>query len=251
MSKKQKSSIKLIASPANFCSLEGLDFSNLSLCKSGRSVKLVHNKQCIAINTGTLYMPFNINKFKKQWSNFEEYTIDCYVTPENKKDKECYSNKLSNLNNHIFEMIKNNKEIMNIPDHVIEDNITFTPFYKNNKTFPKLLKLHLPRDTNGNFTTQFFDENSNKIIVDETNIDTLLKKKSTFKTIMGCSKVYFYQDKAGCIWDILQIKFVTTKSNTTNTSNNLMIDDDLSESSFESSNQSNSNVYTQMSLIDD
>ena len=241
--------VKLVANPGSFVSLKDLNFDELSLCKSGRSIKLVHNKQCVSLSTSVLYSPFGVSKYKKQWSNFDDYSIDCYIdsnSPEfvESSDYTSYCSKLTDLNNHIFNMVKRNPVLMNIPDHVNDNDITLSPFFRDNKTFPKLLKLTLPRDTNGNFTTQFFDENSQKIIVDESNIETILSKKSTFKTIVGCSKVYFYQNKVGCIWEILQLKMVPYKK---------IIDDSsesLSDDSCSSNNSSKNNIYTQISLID-
>ena len=246
--------VKLVSTPGNFVSLSDLSFDQLTLCKSGRSVKLVYNKECASLSTSILYSPFGVNKYKKQWSNFEDYSIDCYIdgnSPDFALNNGTltfneYTKKLTEFNDHIFNMVKNERTLMNIPDHVNEVDITLSPFYRDNKTFPKLLKLNLPRDTNGNFTTQFFDENSNKIIVDEKNIETLLTKKSTFKTIIKCSKVYFYQNKVGCMWDISQLKIYpyTVKKEINDDS-----DDSIDESCSSTSSNKN-NIYTQMSLID-
>ena len=145
------------------------------------------------------------------------------------------------------------------------EDIIYSSFYRENKTYPKLFKLQLPRDTQGNFLTQFFDENSEKIFVDENNIEELLTKKAIFKTIIGCSKVYLYQGRAGCIWDILQLKF-EPKKNYNNLSDNdtcsLSSDEGCSSNNinYVTSNDTNTdknndknnekNIYNSMSLID-
>ena len=111
-------------------------------------------------------MPFNLNKYKKQWSNFEEYTVDCYI--DDSKSNNDYIVKLTQFNDSIFDLIKSNKNLFNVPDN---EDIIYSSFYRENKTYPKLFKLQLPRDTQGNFLTQFFDENSEKIFVDENTIN--------------------------------------------------------------------------------
>ena len=197
--------VKVMNNPTSFVSLNDVNFQNLNLGKSGRTVKLIYDKQSMNMSTNVLYMPFNVNTYKKQWSNYDDYIIDCYI--DNAHSDNEYIQKMSEFNDVIFNLVKTNLHLFNVPEN---EQICFTPFYRDNKTFPKLLKLHLPRDTNGNFMTQFFDENYNKIFVDENNIQTILSKKSTFKTIINCSKVYVYQNKAGCAWDIIQLKLVSS-----------------------------------------
>ena len=234
-----------VAATSVLMSLNDINFDNLNLGKSGRSVKLIYDKQSLQMSTNTLYMPFNLNKYKKQWSNHEDYTVDCYI--DNSQLNGDYIQRLTDLNESIFELIKSQRNLFNVPE---DEDITCAPFYRDNKTFPKLLKLQLPRDTNGNFTTQFFDENSEKIYVDENNIDEILTKKSTFKTIIECSKVYLYQGKAGCIWNILQLKLSPKQQE-------ILISDASDTSSDEGSYTSNGSnasngksVYTQMAMID-
>jgi hypothetical protein len=247
-----KAATKTVATTANvLLPLNDVNFQSINLAKSGRSVKLIYDKQTLNITTPTLYMPFNLNKYQKQWSNFEDYSVDCYVDTYGENETQDTIGKLNALNECIFETVKSNLNLFNVPNN---EEISFSPFYKDNKSFPKLLKLNFPRDTNGNFITQFFDENSNKIFVDETNIDTILTKKTSFKTIIGCSKVYVYQNKAGCSWDILQLKLNPVKK-ANNTNNYNINDTDSVEMSDDSDNSSNgggnNKIYTQMSMIDD
>jgi len=232
--------VKIINNPSSFVSLNDVNFQNLNLGKSGRSVKLIYDKQSMNMSTNVLYMPFNLNTYKKQWSTYDDYIIDCYIDSGHSDNE--YIQKMSQFNDVIFDLVKTNLHLFNVPEN---EQICFTPFYKDNKTFPKLLKLHLPRDTNGNFMTQFFDENSNKIFVDENNIQTILSKKSTFKTIINCSKVYMYQNRAGCAWDIMQLKLV-------NATKEIAISDssDNGSASEEDNTNDNNHIYTQIALID-
>jgi hypothetical protein len=219
--------------------IENLNFNSLKLAKVGRVIKLISDKQQFNLKTGSLYMPFNVSKFKKQWSNFEEYSVDCYVDSSLNEPV-----KFTELNDKIFSLVKENTQLFNNIDIEI---LTNSPFYRDNKTFPKLLKLQLPRDNNGNFTTQFFDENGEIIIIDENNIETILNKKTTFKAILTCSKVWVYGNKVGSIWNVLQIKL--TKNNQ---EKNEELSDELSDESVKSDNEKSkyNNIYTQHSLID-
>lgn len=229
--------------------LNDIKFENLNIGKSGRTFKLIYDKQSLQITTNTLYMPFNLNKYKKQWSNFEEYTVDCYI--DDSKLNGDYIDKLTQFNDCVFELLKSQRNLFNVPD---DAEITYSSFYRENKTYPKLLKLQLPRDAQGNFTTQFFDENSEKIYVDEDNIEEILQKKSIFKTIIGCSKVYLYQGKAGCLWDILQLKLEPKKTyndvSESDSCSSLLSDDDSQTNKRNKDTSVSSNVYTSMSLID-
>jgi len=222
-------------------SIENLVLSELKLAKAGRTVKLICDKQPFNLKTSTLYLPFGVSKYKKQWSNFDEYTIDCYVDSNTNENVH-----FTELNNRIFDLVKENTQLFNVND---VSELINTPFYRENKTFPKLLKLQLPRDSNGNFTTQFFDETGKIIIVDESNIDEILCKKTCIKSLISCSKVWVYQNKVGSIWNALQIKLSPKQ-----TQDDSEHSEDLSESSSHSNKSNKSNagsLYTKNLLIDD
>ena len=212
-----------------------LNFDNLMLAKSGRVIKLIKDKQPLSLSTITLYLPFGVSKFKKQWSAFEEYSVDCYINDSNNNTE--YVSKLTEFNDHIFNLSKSNLQLFGLHSSA---EVTNSPFYRDNKNYPKLLKLQLPRDQNGNFTTQFFDENSERIVINEQNIETILHKKTLFKSIITCSKVWAYQNKIGSVWNIVQLKLVSLPKNNENNSD--------SEGGSES-NLPNNSIYTQ-SLID-
>lgn len=212
--------------------LQELNMNNLRLAKVGRNIKMLYDKQNLNINTHVLYMPFNLNKYKKQWTNMDEYSVDCYV-----QDNSCV-NKLSELDTCIFDLAKNNSNLFNTQN--LNDAI-YSPVYRENKTYPKLIKLYLPRDTNGNFTTHFFDNDSNKIMIDENNIETILTKKTMFKCIITCSKVWYYQNKIGSVWNIVQLKIMNKENIKDNSDNS-----DYSEYSENSDHSEKDNsIYTQ------
>ena len=222
---------------SNLMTVDILKFEGLNLAKVGRAIKLIYDKQPVQLKTGILYLPFGISKYKKQWSQYEEYSIDCYIQDDNKN----IDVKFTELNNKIFELVKENAQLFSNTD---VSTLSNSPFYRDNKSYPKLLKLQLPRDSNGNFTTQFFDENGTIIHVDENNIDEILAKKTTFKTLITCSKVWVYQNKVGSIWNIVQIKLNPKQTNDSESETSI-------DGSDDSKNDKNSKLYTQNMLIDD
>ena len=61
-----KAATKTVATTANvLLPLNDVNFQSINLAKSGRSVKLIYDKQTLNITTPTLYMPFNLNKYQK------------------------------------------------------------------------------------------------------------------------------------------------------------------------------------------
>jgi len=184
-----------------------LDIQNitkLSLTKSGKNIKLVNNKLDISLKTSELFLPFNLNKNRRHWMNYDEYSMDCYINND-----PTFSENLIKLDETIFNLSKEN---INLLGGTTTDDLGYSKMYRENKEYPKLLKLYFPRDNNGNFITHFFDENSKPIIVNERNIETILSKKSIFKTLITCSKVWFYQNKIGTTWNIVQLKLLTKES---------------------------------------
>ena len=127
-------------------------------------------------------------------------------------------------------MVKQNSNIFNNVK-VTQDasSCEYSPILKENGDYPKLMKLQFVRDRNGNFVSFIFDENKEKIKIDETNIDTVLGKGKIFKCIIECSKVWCYNGKIGSVWNILQLRFAKNNEKTISQSNNystLMIQDD-------------------------
>ena len=225
-----------------------LNMNTLNIVKSGKIVKLMSDSQILNVKTCELYMPFNISKFKKQWSTFEDYTIDCYVNNQNNSNSMEYVNKLNMLDNHILELTKKNLHIFGVSDVNVQCN--YQPMYRDNKTFPKLIKLQLPRDTNGNFTTQFFDHNSKIVIVNEKNIDSILYKKVIFKALITCSKVWYYQNKIGTIWNVVQLKLSDTSSNEYNIIDKDDKDEILENDQANAEIDNEKTVYNKYSFLD-
>jgi hypothetical protein len=213
------------------------NLKDIKLGKSGRAVKLFCNKEPIQICTSTMYLPFGVKSVNKEWNNFSEYSIDCSLNQSSSETSVVFRDTINDLDSVINELVKANLSMFNNKNETATDSFVYSPMLRENKTYPKLMKLQLPRDKNGNFESFIFDENKHKVPVDENNITEILHKGRTFKAIIECVKVWYYNGKVGSIWKVVQLKFAEkTISDNTNTNTNttdnqetiyskLMIDD--------------------------
>jgi hypothetical protein len=210
--------------------LQSIDWSLFRLAKSGRTIKLLYDKEAVQFCTSTLYTPFGVKSINKDWANFTEYNIDCSLNQASSETACRFREFLEKLDEKLLELVKGNASLFNNLD---ADNVLYTNILKENGNYPKLVRLQLPRDKNGNFQSFLFDENKDKIKVEEKNIEALLTKGKTFRTIVECSKIWFYNGKVGSIWNIVQLRFnaveYAKESNEDNNSSNvyetLMIED--------------------------
>jgi hypothetical protein len=186
-----------------------IDWSLLSLGKSGRTVKLLYNKKPFQFCTSLLYTPFGVKSNSKDWSKFDEYYLDCSLNQSTSEVSINFRDFVSKLDEKIVDLIKNNAELMSIDKNT---EFTYNSILRENKNYPKLMKLQLPRDKNGNFDCFVFNHDKTKIKIDETNIEEVLVKGKIFKCIIECSKLWYFKEKVGSLWNIVQLKFADIKS---------------------------------------
>lgn len=162
-----------------------IDIQKTSTCKSGKSLKIVNDmKKPLELQTGVLYSPFGVSKFENKWSGLYDYSVSCYVDEK-------------------FE-----KFITELGEHVAKTgNLTVVPGMKVNGDYPKLFKLKLPRDSNGNFNFVVFDNDKQKIRVTEDNVEEIFCKKRTFKCIIQCEKVNEWKEEWYIHWIITQMRY--------------------------------------------
>lgn len=177
-----------------------ISWDSLKLAKAGRTIKLIYDKTPLEFCTSTLYTPFGVKSVIKTWSNFTEYTMDVSI---NEQSGEEFKEFLEKLDEKLKELIVDNNDLFKDPVDIANYNYIL----KENKTFPKLMRLQLPRDKNGNFESFIFDENKNKVKIDDDNIKVILCKGASFKCIVECAKLWVYDGKIGSIWNIKQLKF--------------------------------------------
>lgn len=191
--------------------LNEIDLNQLKIAKSGKMIKLVYNKEPLQLITSKIYSPFGVKVNTNTYSNFTTCHLDCSLNQSNSETSVKYSKALEALDNRIIELIQEYEQLFNTDN----DNINFNdiksiycPILKENKTYPKLMKISLPRDTKGNFDFVVFDETKNKITVDDSTIEQVLCKGKIYKGIIECSKIWYYKGKFGTTWNFKQLKFV-------------------------------------------
>lgn len=192
--------------------IKNINFEELKLAKAGRAVKLIYQKEPLQFCTSALYTPFGTKSVNKEWSNFTEYSIDCSLNQATSDSAIEFKTFMEKLDIAIFQLVKENKHLfVNARTPSIPDEVGYTKIMRENGSYPKLVKLQLPRDKHGNFETCMFDESKEKIKVSEQNVSELLCKGKSFKCIIECSKVWYYNEKFGSIWNINQLKFSENK----------------------------------------
>lgn len=187
--------------------LQNLELENFKLGKSGRAVKLFYDKEPVQICTSTMYLPFGVKSVSKEWSNYSEYNMDCFLNNSTSSISVTFRESIEKLDDIIKNLVKSNLGLFNSKNESANENFTYSPILRENGSYPKLMRLQLTRDRNGNFESVIFDENKKKIKIDEHNIDNVLSKGKNFKTIIECVKVWYYNGKVGSIWSIVQLKF--------------------------------------------
>lgn len=195
--------------------LSNFDIKKFSLGKSGRSIKLLYDKESFQICTTTLYTPFGVKNISKEWSNFNEYWIDCSLNQSPNENSTNFRNFIDVLDKRIRELVDENSNLF----QNYSDNLEYNPILRENKGYPKLMKLQLPRDKNGNFESFIFDENKKKIRASESVIDNILPRGKTFKCIIECSKVWVFNGKIGSMWNVVQLKLGEEQNNTASENN--------------------------------
>lgn len=221
-----------------------IDLSKLKLAKSGKTVKLIYGeeKKPLQIKTPKLYSPFGLKVYNNSYSQFNDCSIDCSIqTSLNDPDKvdELY---------HLFDALNERiKELINESTHLFSKEpiteVNMTNIFRENGNYPKLMKMNCPRDRNGNFDFVVFDENKEKIRMTDNNIESILVKGKTFISILECSKIWYYKEKFGVTWNMIQTRFSKRKEKE---KDNDKLSDQLDELSTNTGN-----IYMQKLLIED
>ena len=223
---------------------ENFDQSQLKIAKSGRTVSLRYSGNPFQLSSCKMYSPFGINGKSNDYSPFTNWTLDCSINQNPSIASLAYQDTINTIDKSVIDLIKTNNNLFNPKDTQnieFEQNDFYSPILRQNKTYPKLMKLSFPRDRNGNILSILFDENGNKILLNDNNIEKLLSKGTIFKCIIEFSKFWCFQNRIGSTWNVLQLRLCSKKINiveeldneteqnvTTNNNfnNNLMLDDD-------------------------
>ena len=215
--------------------IEDVVLDQLKIAKAGRTVTLRYNDLPFQLATCKVYSPFGVSGNTSDYSPFTNWTIGCSVSQAG----DTYESNIAKLDTKLIEIIKEQRNSFNprSMEEIDLDGDFYTPILRANKTWPKLMKLSLPRDSKGNLLTVIFDKNTQKVPITDKNIEQILKKGTNFKAIIEFSKFWIYNKKIGSTWNLLQMKLVEsvpepdepedTQGPSANIyTNNLMLDDD-------------------------
>jgi hypothetical protein len=216
--------------------IDNIDPLKFKLGKSGRAVKLLYDKEPVQLCTSSLISPFGVKSINKEWSAFTEYNIDCNLnqSTNEKSSSMAFKNAIEKIDQIIKDLVKDNISLFNTKNENANEDFVYNQILRENGTYPKLMKLQLVRDKNGNFESFIFNENKEKIKIDEDNINEVLSKRKIFKCIIECAKIWYYNGKVGSIWNINQLKF----------SNKAL---DMPE---ETNTNANDNIYNNLMILD-
>lgn len=191
--------------------IASVDWELFNLAKVGRGVKLLYNKQPVQFCTSNLYTPFGVRSNQKEWSNFTDYTLECSLNQANNESSATFREFIDKLDECVSQLVRANLGMFtNVQSGT---DLVYSPILKENGNYPKLMRLQLPRDKNGNFECFVFDNQKEKIKINDTNITEVLSKGKVFKCIIECSKVWIYNGRIGSMWNIVQLKFAENKMN--------------------------------------
>lgn len=186
-----------------------IDFSKIELVSEKKTQKIYYRKNKIedlVIQMPRLSIPYGLveNENKSQYSNFKEYYMNGVLNEE--KNFTEYDTFLKNFTDTIIKMINKNedKEVCSI------DN-----FYSLQK---KSIKLNFARKKSGEFETLVFKVNKNKpekLLINDSNITDYFNTLSVIVPTINCSRVFFFKEKYGITWNIVQCVVITSPSTTT------------------------------------
>ncbi len=205
-------------------------FEHLSIVKVGRNLKLYYKDSPIQILTNVLYTPFGVKSFENTYSSFSNYHVDCSVSDNETEEGKKFTQDIHDFDDKIKTLIMDNLNLFN-GDKTIEDfPDSYAPFLKPGKNgYPGLMKISLVRDSRGNFETVLFNSDKVRIPLSEMDISQILKKGTSFKGILECSRLWYYNGKYGASFVFKQIKLETrekVEEKPTETFENIMIDSD-------------------------
>lgn len=192
--------------------LSEINYKLLNVAKSGKTKKILYDNTPLQILTDSIYTPFGCKSFTNQYSKFIDWRLDVSM--------------VESVNEDVYDTLQEKvKGLLNDNENV------FSAILRENRSYPRLMTLKLPRDYKGNILSVFFDENGKKIQLNDNNVEDLLVRGKRYKVIIEC-KVWIYNGKTGLTWNIIQVRQITlTKESIENVKNdtiiqqNIMLDD--------------------------
>lgn len=175
-----------------------INFDLFSIVPSGKTFKLKYDNKNFKIITDVLYCPFDCSESTQSWARHKQWSVSCNIL----------NNEFANLLNKLDAKIK---ELLEKGEY-IDPNVTYRNLLYSNTNYTTL-RLNFKRNSkDGNFTSNIFDTDKNKIFINDSNILNQFTKNH-IKAVIECEKIYIYNDKAGSVWNLDQCKFVIHEVN--------------------------------------
>lgn len=203
-------------SSVKILTLNSCDTSNFRLGNVKKATKLLYDKESTFLKTPKLYLPFGakINKFKT-YSSFDEYYLDCSVSDEESEESVAFYKLISEIESTVVSLIEKDNGVLFKNFH---GPVMLNSLFKKQDNYKPLIKLSLPRNTNGEFNCEFFDQEKNALVVSDSNVQELLSRGANFRAIIELDRVWFFNDKFGITLKLKQLKFSKEQVKQTETS---------------------------------
>lgn len=200
-----------------------IDLSKIKLGLDKKTPKLYYEKadsegnvilEELQIQFPHMFLPFGLkeNETKSQWSNFKEYYFDCSL--RNDSEEVSFNKFLNELNTRIMVLIN---EFSNFKEPCNEN--TYSKIERSGK-YKSLIKLNIQRDKEGTFNSYVFKYSNvkkhDKMLLKDENIFNILKSGTVFIPTINCSKIYYYKEKYGSIWNVVQMLIIEKENNVNN-----------------------------------
>jgi hypothetical protein len=174
------------------------------------------------LHTSELFMPFGCSVSQNSFSDFTEYYVSCALNNyQTDKKVQRYLNTIESVETKLKEHMKKHYSdyfsdpCQNISDKV--DSMLTSCIKQSNKSYPPNMYFSIPRNKNGVFICDVYDDKNDAVQITQENIDELLSKKSTVKCAINCVGAWFRDgvkgktSNFGLKWELHQAK-VTNKA---------------------------------------
>ena len=182
----------------------------------------------IYLQTPEMRIPFDNTFFPDQNGNGGKFNCKVSLNTENNEEMDIFVKKLHEFDKKVKEDAQNNCRSWFNKSSITEENVNerYTPNvrpYKDKLTgevsdkFPPQFAFKV-NQRNGIFTCKFYDENKNRINVDNSEEEDyqeaskLLGKGVTVRLLLRCGGLWFNSNGFGCSWIAEQIKMKIPES---------------------------------------
>jgi len=177
----------------------------LQIGRVGRTFKMLYDSTPVRIATTALRVPFAVREIKSDYSNFTNCSIDCNLVDQSEQEN------YDALDERFKNVIRFSKVLVTDDSVDFSDDSFYFDMFKPNKDFPRLVKICLPRDRNGNFDFTLFDKDKTQIRVTDANVQELFSNSPVIKAIIECKSIWVFKGRIGITWNLVQARFGSPK----------------------------------------